>query len=391
MTQSPDASPQSDKPRTHTVEELCQRFQQAFQDGKRVRIEDILKKVQSLDSGRLLRGLIIVEVTYRRRQGESPQAAEYHSRFPDHPAVVDDTFNMLGKSSRAREEPPRQTSANGIPPVKQAKAPPGDDDFPIEVVEEGDRHRRPAPSSAQKPPARKDQFDLEIVEVPAKPGAKQPATSGSRPGGRGNAPLRKPAPKDSLDDILSQMQPLKPRVKAVRDTDDDEEQEDRPKVKKVRKKKKKQKASSEGAGNAMEFAIPLGLLIVSAIVNLAFAAVFVPVGVPMWIYVLVKVGYILITTAVTTVALFAAAAILDTQYGYFGTGLIKIGAICLTQTWIGELGLHLPGAALIEVGAWVATFTMFMVFFQLSLFERWLPCPSSASHTVSRMRFCSSP
>ena len=71
------------------VEALCDRFEAAWKAGRRPRIEDDLGEVPEPVRAELLRGLLGVELAYRRRNGERPMPEEYRHRFPDHPAVID--------------------------------------------------------------------------------------------------------------------------------------------------------------------------------------------------------------------------------------------------------------------------------------------------------------
>jgi tetratricopeptide (TPR) repeat protein len=65
------------------VDAVCGRFEQAWANGQRPRIEDYLAEAAEPDRAALLRELIALEMGYRRKAGEKPQAAEYHARFAD--------------------------------------------------------------------------------------------------------------------------------------------------------------------------------------------------------------------------------------------------------------------------------------------------------------------
>ena len=64
------------------VDATCDRFEAAWIAGNRPRIEDHLHDVSEPGLGGLLRELILLEVTYRRRSGETPTREEYLARFP---------------------------------------------------------------------------------------------------------------------------------------------------------------------------------------------------------------------------------------------------------------------------------------------------------------------
>src|SRR5262249_35783398 len=65
------------------VDEVCIRFESAWQAaGTPPRIEDYLGDTTGAGRGALLRELLLLDLHYRRRRGEHPDALEYASRFP---------------------------------------------------------------------------------------------------------------------------------------------------------------------------------------------------------------------------------------------------------------------------------------------------------------------
>jgi hypothetical protein len=67
------------------VDEVCDRFESAWRQGPRPRLEDYLGNGPAADRSALLRELLPLEVYYRGRHGESCTAAEYRVRFPELP------------------------------------------------------------------------------------------------------------------------------------------------------------------------------------------------------------------------------------------------------------------------------------------------------------------
>jgi eukaryotic-like serine/threonine-protein kinase len=65
------------------AEGVCRRFEAAWKAGGRPAIEDHLRDVPEPERHALLPELIEVEVEYRQRAGEAPQAEEFQRRFPD--------------------------------------------------------------------------------------------------------------------------------------------------------------------------------------------------------------------------------------------------------------------------------------------------------------------
>jgi WD40 repeat protein/serine/threonine protein kinase len=69
-------------PLVRQVDETCCRFEAACKAGERPRIDDYLADLAAPARDVVQRELIALEIFYRRRAGESPQAEEYSSRFP---------------------------------------------------------------------------------------------------------------------------------------------------------------------------------------------------------------------------------------------------------------------------------------------------------------------
>jgi len=74
------------------INAAADRFERAWKDGQRPRIEDDLAEVEESRRPRLLEELLRVERELRRRAGEEPTAEEYRGRFPDYAAMVDAVF-----------------------------------------------------------------------------------------------------------------------------------------------------------------------------------------------------------------------------------------------------------------------------------------------------------
>jgi tetratricopeptide (TPR) repeat protein len=70
------------------VEEACERFEAGWKAGRRPAVEDELAGAGGPVRPMLLRELLLVDMSYRRRAGERPDADEYLARFPDDGAAV---------------------------------------------------------------------------------------------------------------------------------------------------------------------------------------------------------------------------------------------------------------------------------------------------------------
>jgi ribosomal protein S27E len=65
------------------IDGICDRFESAWKNGPRPSIEEHLAGVSGKDQRDLFRALLAVEIEYRRKVQESPQPAEYQTRFPE--------------------------------------------------------------------------------------------------------------------------------------------------------------------------------------------------------------------------------------------------------------------------------------------------------------------
>jgi tetratricopeptide (TPR) repeat protein/serine/threonine protein kinase len=70
------------------VEQVCDRFEAAWQAGQRPGIEDYLRDSAESEQPALLRELLAFELEYRRRAGENPTVNEYLARFPTQNEVI---------------------------------------------------------------------------------------------------------------------------------------------------------------------------------------------------------------------------------------------------------------------------------------------------------------
>jgi hypothetical protein len=77
-------------------EEVYDRFEVAWRDGQRPRIEDYLEAAPEADRPRLVRDLLALELAYRLRQGETLIWEEYRQRFPAYAELVESVFRSAG-------------------------------------------------------------------------------------------------------------------------------------------------------------------------------------------------------------------------------------------------------------------------------------------------------
>jgi tetratricopeptide (TPR) repeat protein len=74
------------------LETACDRFEAVLKAGERPRIEEFLEGMPEPGRPALLRELLVLDLEYRGRSGESPSATEYLARFASYGAVIDGVF-----------------------------------------------------------------------------------------------------------------------------------------------------------------------------------------------------------------------------------------------------------------------------------------------------------
>jgi hypothetical protein len=75
------------------IDAAAMRFERAWKEGSRPRIEDYLSEAAEVNRAPLLDELLRVETELRRRGGERPTVEEYRERFPAHGTVVAEAFS----------------------------------------------------------------------------------------------------------------------------------------------------------------------------------------------------------------------------------------------------------------------------------------------------------
>lgn len=317
-----------------SVEDLCHHFLTNWKSGERQPIEMLLPKVSADDQDRLLRGLLVIELRSRRNAGEDPLAEEYVERFPGRDVLVKQVFEMVpARRGRSRPQP-------GAP-----------------LPSAPDAAEEPAPKQAVAERSKK-------VTPPAEKKAERGSPKTHPPKKESTASRREPEPEAS---------PESDEFAALVARDKSERRAPPPVVVKKKKKEKEKPEPAErkkrrkgDAQPAIEFVIPLSMAIASFVIVLVLA-IFNPAE-QVWSIgwrLGFTLGMMVVSTIATTLALFVAAALLDTTYGYFHTAVLKIVAIVLTQSWIADLYSVLPVPFLWGFVAWLATFYMFVAFFDL--------------------------
>ena len=82
------------------VVERCDRYEAAWREGRRPRIEDYLAEAPEPERAALsLRELLALELELRSNDGERPEPQEYRERFPGHVELIDRILNEAGPSA----------------------------------------------------------------------------------------------------------------------------------------------------------------------------------------------------------------------------------------------------------------------------------------------------
>jgi WD40 repeat protein/predicted Ser/Thr protein kinase len=74
------------------IDRICDRFETAWRSGRRPRLERYLRLVPKPLQAELFPELLLLEVAYRARSGDTPVPGDYALRFPDHSRVIDSIF-----------------------------------------------------------------------------------------------------------------------------------------------------------------------------------------------------------------------------------------------------------------------------------------------------------
>lgn len=104
------------------IDEACGLFESAWQSGHRPRIEEALEIRSASRTKELLRNLLELELSFRRRNGEAPAPDEYRARFPEHAQLIDSLFrepilNDGVGESRTAALPLNAISDQGLAPM----------------------------------------------------------------------------------------------------------------------------------------------------------------------------------------------------------------------------------------------------------------------------------
>jgi serine/threonine-protein kinase len=101
-------------PLINRVDQACDRFEAACLAGAHPRLEDYLPQAAGAERDAFLRELLILELAYRRRDGQTPTFEEYAARFPERVTLIG---SLLGSPEDAAERRDRTLSAGPCPTI----------------------------------------------------------------------------------------------------------------------------------------------------------------------------------------------------------------------------------------------------------------------------------
>ncbi len=113
--------------RLRNLDSVCEQFEQSWIDGEPVDIEECLGSFREPDWTEGLNELIQIELEFRRRRGESPEADGYIQRFPDYADGIRSIFEVasdrhdenLSPEHPLRKFPHVRDLFKGLPPFSE--------------------------------------------------------------------------------------------------------------------------------------------------------------------------------------------------------------------------------------------------------------------------------
>ncbi|MEO2017241.1 MAG: serine/threonine-protein kinase [Fuerstiella sp.] len=101
------------------IDDLCAEFERKWRSNEAPTIESVLDQDASpIERDVLLAELIVLDVDYRRRLGETPTEQEYLDRFPDDAKAINDALNEDGKRTGAFVPPSVDRLAEWFPALQ---------------------------------------------------------------------------------------------------------------------------------------------------------------------------------------------------------------------------------------------------------------------------------
>lgn len=104
------------------IDDRCAEFERKWQSGRQPKIESVLcEDVSPVERDVLIAELVVLDLDYRRRRGETPSTQEYLDRFPENSEAIKDALNVGDKRSGAFEPPTISRLAEHFPQLEILK------------------------------------------------------------------------------------------------------------------------------------------------------------------------------------------------------------------------------------------------------------------------------
>jgi serine/threonine protein kinase/tetratricopeptide (TPR) repeat protein len=97
------------------IDTACDRFKDAWREGREPRIEDFVTVGEGLERPELLRELIALEIGLRKSRGETPTPQEYRLRFPSEASLVAAAFGETEQRPRPNVENALRSGLSELP------------------------------------------------------------------------------------------------------------------------------------------------------------------------------------------------------------------------------------------------------------------------------------
>ena len=88
------------------VDEIREVFEACWRRGEQPHVEDYLERIEPSRRSVLLSELLLLDLTYRRQNGENPRREEYQQRFPEHTQLLERLFGPQETESLTDSTPP---------------------------------------------------------------------------------------------------------------------------------------------------------------------------------------------------------------------------------------------------------------------------------------------
>ena len=102
-------------PAQRQIDAVCIEFEDAWKSGGRPDIEGFVRRLPESLRSPLFAELLLIELDYRRRQGDTPSVEEYQPRFPGFEDVVVAIFERAATPDRGARSTPSHQSAQETP------------------------------------------------------------------------------------------------------------------------------------------------------------------------------------------------------------------------------------------------------------------------------------